>query len=339
MNRNLPKPLRGIIVPLVTPLSGRDSIDVNGLERLVSRVIKGGVSGIFILGTTGEGPGLSYRLRTEMIELTCKFNAGRVPVLAGITDTAFEESVSVARTAQLNGANGLVLAPPYYFAANQKELLSYIEHLVPELPLPVYLYNMPFQTKVFIEPDTVARASKIPGVWGIKDSSADMVYFHKLQRIFRNDPEFSLLVGPEELLAESLISGAHGGVNGGANLLPQLYVALYNKVMEGDERAVQALHKQVMDVSMSVYSVCSSGSAYLKGLKCALSLFGICSDFMAEPFGRCSSAEREAIQENLVRAGILKLEDRQKVKIQNTASARSSFSGAGCGLARDAFGE
>lgn len=96
---------------MVTPLRGRDELDLSGLEQLIERILSGGVAGIFILGTTGEGPSLSYRLRRELIERTCRQVRARVPVLVGITDTAFMESVSLARHAAAVGADALVLAP------------------------------------------------------------------------------------------------------------------------------------------------------------------------------------------------------------------------------------
>ena len=101
---DLPSPLRGVIPPMVTPLHDRDALDIAGLERLVEHILDGGVQGLFILGTTGEGPSLSYRLRTELIERTCRQVAGRVPVLVGITDTAFVESVRMAHVAAEAGA-------------------------------------------------------------------------------------------------------------------------------------------------------------------------------------------------------------------------------------------
>jgi 4-hydroxy-tetrahydrodipicolinate synthase len=79
---------------MITPLRGRDELDVAGLERLIEHIVNGGVNGLFILGTTGEGPSLSYRLRRELIERTCRLVNGRVPILVGITDTAFVESVN-----------------------------------------------------------------------------------------------------------------------------------------------------------------------------------------------------------------------------------------------------
>ena len=84
--------LPGIIPPMVTPLRSRDELDVAGLEKLLEHIVTAGVSGVFILGTTGEGPSLGYRLRRELIERICRQNRERVPVLVGITDTAFEES-------------------------------------------------------------------------------------------------------------------------------------------------------------------------------------------------------------------------------------------------------
>ena len=81
----LPRPLRGIIPPMVTPLLDRDTLDVEGLERLIEHILGGGVQGLFILGTTGEAPSLSMRLRCELIERVCEQVKGRVPVLVGIT--------------------------------------------------------------------------------------------------------------------------------------------------------------------------------------------------------------------------------------------------------------
>jgi len=300
----MPTPLRGIIPPMVTPLTDRDSLDTEGLDRLVSHMLAGGVHGLFILGTTGEAPSLSHRLRRELIERTCEHVAGRVPVLVGITDTSFVESVQVACFAADAGAQGVVLAPPYYFPAGQPELIEYIEHIVPALPLPVFLYNMPSHTKLVFEPDTVRVAADIPGVAGLKDSSANMIYFHQLQMLLADHDEFSLLIGPEELLGETLLLGGHGGICGGANLRPQLYVDLYNAAVARDLEAVATLHEQVMAISGTIYSVGLYKSSYLKGLKCALSCLGICDDFMAEPFHRFREPERRIVQEHLQTLGI-----------------------------------
>lgn len=299
MRKVLPKPLTGIIPPLVTPLTNNDLIDYKGLERLIEHTISGGVHGIFILGTTGEFASLSYKLREELIEHTCQWVKGRVPVLVGITDSAFSESLRLAKIAAKCGADAVVLAPPYYFAAGQPELLEYLQRIMVQMPLPLFLYNMPTHTKVKFMPETVRMAAEIPGIIGMKDSSSDLAYFKQVQYALRDRDDFTFMVGPEEFMAEFVLTGGHGGVNGGANMFPKLYVELYNAARNRDLDRISTLQKKVMQISSTIYNVGSFGSSYLKGLKCALSVMGLCSDFMAEPFHRFNEPEREKIKEAL----------------------------------------
>ena len=289
-------PLTGIIPPMITPLRGRDELDVAGLERLVEHIIGGGVSGLFILGTTGEGPSLSYRLRRELIQRVCQQVNRRVPILVGITDTAFVESVSVARAAAESGADALVVAPPYYLPEAQPELQEYLDHLVPELPLPLYLYNMPALTKVHFELETVRRAMGEPRIIGLKDSSGDLNYFKQAAELIKPRPDWSILIGPEEKLFDSLQLGGHGGVSGGANLFPKLYVKVVEEYRAGNLARAQELQKQIQRVSDSFYRIGKYSSSIIKGIKCALACLGICDDFMAEPFHRFRADERALVQ-------------------------------------------
>ena len=284
---------------MVTPLRGRDELDLPGLERLIEHILKGGVSGLFILGTTGEGPSLSYQLRRELIQRTCRQVQGRVPVLVGITDTAFVESLDLARHAAAAGADALVLAPPYYLPEGQPELHEYLDHLVAQLPLPLFLYNTPKLTKVQYELEALRRAMDMPRVLGLKDSSRSMSYFRDAASLLKHRPDWSLLIGPEELLAEALLAGGHGGVPGGANLFPRLYVQLCEASRNGDAPRSRQLHAQVMHVSNSLYQIGHYPSAVIKGIKCALACLGICDDFMAEPFHRFRAKERARVQEQL----------------------------------------
>ncbi|MDP6400115.1 MAG: dihydrodipicolinate synthase family protein [Candidatus Marinimicrobia bacterium] len=295
---------RGIIPPMVTPLKEWDTLDQDGMVRLIDHILSGGVHGLFLLGTTGEAPSLSHRLRKEIVQRALDQIKERIPVLVGITDTSFDESINLAEYAAEKGASAVVLAPPYYFPAGQLELLEYLEHLVPRLPLPLFLYNMPTHTKLFFEPETVKAASEIPGVIGLKDSSANMVYFHQLQQIFKDQNDFRLFIGPEELLGETLVLGGHGGVCGGGNLIPELYVELYEKSIEGDFKKMGILHERIMQISTTIYSVGKYKSSYLKGLKCSLALMGICDDFMAEPFHRFRVSERNVIRQYLIDLGL-----------------------------------
>lgn len=286
--------LQGIIPPLVTPLTDRDTLDDPGLERLVEHVVDGGVSGLFILGSTGEAPSLSYRLRRQLIRSVCKQAAGRLPVLVGITDTAFEESVALARFAAEAGATHLVLSTPYYFPAGQTELKEYIRHLVPELPLPLMLYHMPALTKVGFEPDTLRELAALEGIAGVKDSSGDLSYFREVAALKAARPDWSVLVGPEHLLVPSVALGGDGGVNGGANLFPRLFVDTWRAAKAGNETALEPLVRRI-DSLQRIYDIGKYASRHIKATKSALSILGICSDFMAEPFHRFKTPERERV--------------------------------------------
>ena len=296
MENLLKLPMSGIIPPLVTPLKDNDTLDVEGLERLIERLIAGGVHGLFILGTTGEEQSLSYHLRHEMIRETCRINRNRLPVLVCITDTSIVESIRMAQIAAECGASGVVSAPPYYFATGQPELAEFYEELVPQLPLPVFLYNMPSHTKVNFAPATIHRIAQDPRVIGFKDSSANAVYFQSVMHIMKDRPDFAMLVGPEEITAECVLMGAHGGINGGANMVPKLYVDMYNAAKAGNLEEVRRLQPIIMQISSTIYTVGQHGSSYLKGLKCALSILGVCDDFIAAPFHKFNAPEREKIR-------------------------------------------
>ena len=296
MNNKLNTPLTGIIPPLVTPLLDNDTLDIEGLERLIEHTLSGGVHGIFILGTTGEFASISYKLRRELIERVCKLVKGRVPMLVGITDSAFTESLNLAKYAANWGADAVVLAPPYYFAASQPELLEYLQRIMLQMPLPLFLYNMPSHTKMTFAPNTVKAASEIPGIIGMKDSSSDLAYFKQVQFALKDSDDFTFMVGPEEFMAEFVLTGGHGGVNGGANMFPKLYVELYQAARNHDFEKINTLQQKVMQISTTIYNVGNFGSSYLKGLKCALSVMGLCSDFMAEPFRRFNEPERKKLK-------------------------------------------
>jgi dihydrodipicolinate synthase/N-acetylneuraminate lyase len=281
---NIPRPYRAIIPPIVTPLLDVDVLDVKGLEKLVEHQIAGGVHGIFVLGTTGEAPSLSYRLRSEMLERTIALVAGRVPVLMGVTDCAYAETLRLTDLAARSGASAVVLAPPFYFSTSQGDLLRIVENFNDASPLPVFLYNIPQMTKTAFAPETVARAAQMSNIYGLKDSSGSMDYVRQILAAVQPRGEFTILLGSEHLLMEGLQIGVDGGVHGGANLFPELYVRLFNAWEANDQQEVQRLHAKVIDLGNALYDATDAEYRYIRGLKYALSAAGLCSDLPAWPF-------------------------------------------------------
>jgi 4-hydroxy-tetrahydrodipicolinate synthase len=297
-------PLQGIIPPVITPLTDDDALDQAAFEQVLERVLVGGVHGVFILGTTGEGPGLSQKLRKDVIVAAAQIIRGRVPLLVGVTDTSLVDSLSLAEFAAEHRADAVVTAGPTYFPASQDDLVRYMEQFSRDCQLPVYLYNMPSHTKVSFNVETVRRLADMPSIAGVKDSSAQMLFFQELLAIMAERPDFAVLIGPEELLAQSVLMGASGGVCGGANLYPELYVGLYNAAVAGDLRQVMELQQQVQRLSMKLYSVGEQPSAYLTGLKAALACLGIGNGRLAPPTASLLPEYQAVIEQHLRDLGL-----------------------------------
>ncbi len=291
---------KGIIPPLVTPLAGRDKLDREGFERLIERVISGGVHGLFVLGTTGEAQSLSYGLRREVIRLACKLTDRRVPVFVGITDTSSVESVKLAEIAHTEGAEALVLTAPYYFPAGQTELFAYIKDMLPRLRLPLMLYNFPGMTKIWFEIETLNYLAQLDGITGIKDSSGDITYYKEICKLKKLRPDWSIFIGPEALMSLSLDLGGDGGVSGGANVYPKLFVDCYEAKIAGDNDRVLALSAKIEEFQ-EIYTVGKYASKYIKATKCCLSVLGVCDDYMEQPFHRFRPEHRAMIEEMLGR--------------------------------------
>jgi dihydrodipicolinate synthase/N-acetylneuraminate lyase len=300
----LPRPLRGIVPPLVTPLRERDVLDHDSLTRLIEHVLGGGVSALFILGTTGEGPGLAYHLRYELIERTCELAAERVPVLVGISDTALGESLAMAEFAADAGASAVVAAPPYYLPIETRELTAYFETLARESPLPLLLYSIPICTRVAIPLETVEACLELPNVAGIKDSCGDMDHFRTLLALRTRRPDWTVLMGPEGMMAEAVLLGGDGGVNGGANLQPRLFVELYEAARAADHERVATLQRQVEKLG-AIYRHGAPVPGVIRGIKYGLSLLGLCQDVLADPLRAPTPAECDMIRQRLAELCLL----------------------------------
>lgn len=288
--------LHGIIPPLVTPLLNDNELDQEGLEKLINKLLKAGVHGIFLLGTTGEGTSLSYKLREKFIRQACSMINKEVPVMVCITDTSFDGSIEIANISKDAGADSLVVAPPYYFPIAEVEMQRYLDDLAKELPLPFLLYNMPSHTKLHMSVDTVKHAKEL-GAIGIKDSSGDMLYMIELINNFKNSGNFSIITGTEIFIPETIFQGGDGAIAGGANMFPELFVDFYNASLEKDFIKIDLLRQIVVEIYKTIYNIGNFSSRYTVGTKCALSVMGICNDYAAHPLRQLDKPQKEAIYE------------------------------------------
>ncbi|MEZ6129557.1 MAG: dihydrodipicolinate synthase family protein [Planctomycetaceae bacterium] len=295
----------GIIPPVVTPLITHDQLDVNAVDRIVNHLIAGGVNGLFVLGTTGEGPSVMYQTRYEMVERACEAAAGRVPVLVGVTDTSLAESIHLAQHAATCQAAAIVAAAPYYYATNQNGVADWFRQLADASSLPLMLYNMPGCVDIHVDIETVEALSRHANIVGVKDSSGNLEYFGQLCDRFSDNEDFAVFMGPEELIPQAVAAGADGGVCGGGNLLPQVYVDLFAAAQRGDEAQVSRLMTVVDGVFRHVYRDPSGNMNLIPALKLAMEHTGLCSRCVAPPLPAVSEEHEQQVLSQL--DGILAL--------------------------------
>jgi 2-dehydro-3-deoxy-D-pentonate aldolase len=191
-----------------------------------------------------------------------------------------------------------VAAPPYYFPVPQKNLVQFFLQLADRAELPLFLYNMPACTHSQFEFETLESLARHPRVIGLKDSSGDLDYFQAALALRAERPDWSFLTGPEHLLARSVALGGDGGVNGGANLFPHLFVQLHQAAQRGDANQVATLQAAVERLG-SIYEAGGQFAGVIQGLKAALAGQGILHNVLAEPLLPLTEPQRAEVARHL----------------------------------------
>lgn len=223
----------GIIVPILTPMHADESINHQELRRQINRLIHAGVHGIFPFGTNGEGYILSPEEKLEVLATCMDEVRSRIPVYAGTGCISTKETIRLSREAVKLGVDVLSVITPSFAAASQEELYQHYAALTEAVDKPVLLYNIPARTGNALQPETVERLARLPGIAGIKDSSGN--FDNMLQYIERTQGmDFTVLSGNDSLILWTLLAGGAGGVAGCANVFPENMVAIYRRFQAGD---------------------------------------------------------------------------------------------------------
>jgi 4-hydroxy-tetrahydrodipicolinate synthase len=289
--------LGGVIPPMITPLTASGAIDGPGIGRLVEALLAAGVAGIFVLGSSGEGPWLTATEREQVIALTARAIAGRAPLLAGVIEPSTARTVEAIRQAEAAGADAVVVASPYYFQVEATDQIAHVEAAARASQLPLVLYNIPGMTRNPIAPATVRRLLPIETLVALKDSAGDMEQFVQFLALRDEKPALRVFQGAERLAAPALLAGADGLVPGLGNLAPRLFVRMVAATRAGDEATAYELQAQ----AEALWAV-HSHSFWLEGLKYAAALLGFGSAACAGRGPTLSEHGRAAIRRLVERA-------------------------------------
>ena len=300
--------LRGVIPAMVTPMTPDGEPDERGLRSHIRFLLGEGVNGIFTLGSSGEFSHLTLGDRTAVIQTVVDEVAGRVPVVAGASESGTRQVLQMLDIAANLGADVAVVLPTYYMIPTETEVIRHYEMVLDRSPIPVLLYNNPASSRTALSFELITQLSEHPNAAGIKDSTGDFALFRRLVVAFRDHPRFRVIQGHEGHAALSYFIGAHAGQLGLANVVPSLFVDIYGAATTGELEAALKLQARV-DALSAIWSVDGDTEAsYLGSMKAALDLMGICGPDLAPPFRRLDADARERVREILERHGVLERE-------------------------------
>lgn len=240
--------LKGIIVPIVTPMNEDESVNTDELRRQIDRQIDAGIHGIFPFGTNGEGYILDFDDKKLVLETVIDQVAGRVPVYAGTGCISTKETIEQCKMAEAAGADILSVITPSFAKASQHELVEHYTKVAEAVPnMPIVLYNIPMRTGNAIEPETVVELAKIDNIIGAKDSSGDWDNLSAYIELTK-DLGFGVLSGNDALILKALKAGAKGAIAGCANVYPKNMVGIYENWAKGDLEAAETCQGNVVNL-------------------------------------------------------------------------------------------
>ena len=286
--------LHGIIAPIVTPLLAQDTLDHQGLVQLTEYVLGGGVHAIHVLGGCGEGPSLSNRLNREVIGRVCQIVRGRVPVLVGIADCAFAETVALAEHAHECKAAGLVISIPYFYSASQAELASYIRHLHHEIKLPFALCSGYSQASTQLSAQVINDLLDLPLFFGLVSSAVPQRSYQAAMVGKQESKVPKFMTRPEELFDGISIDAVCGVMADCANLFPKLFVDWFEARKERDDQN-SSFYQMVIEQLSEIFRIGGESASVIKSLKAGLAHLNVCGDLAAEPFQPLEESENAAI--------------------------------------------
>lgn len=262
--------IKGVVVPILTPIDADERIDEARLRAQVDYVIDGGVSGILAFGSNGE----FYMVEEDEMERGLKLMvdqaAGRVPVYFGIGAISTRKCCRLAQMAAANGAAGISVLQPMFLKPTYAELLRHFKTIAGSVPgVPMLLYNNPGRVGYTLTADLVDElAHTVDNIVGMKDTSGDITLTSEFIRRTR-DVDFKVFGGKDTLLYASLCHGAVGGVCTAANFMPELITDVYNKFAAGDLKGSLEAQFKLNPVRLSMdaasFPVAAKDMANLRG--------------------------------------------------------------------------
>ncbi|MCD6139746.1 MAG: 4-hydroxy-tetrahydrodipicolinate synthase [Thermococcus sp.] len=288
----------GVFVPHITPFDEEEKINEEMLRELVHYFADAKLNGLVTLGSNGEFPYLSFEEKLKVLKIVREESS--LPIIAGVAENSTRETIKLAKEAWDIGVDGLLIAPPYYFKPNVRELFAHYSRIAYEVEAPILLYNVPKFTTINIDIDVVEKlVEEHSNIVGIKDSSGSIGRVAELIR--RVGGKISILAGTADLMYPSWVLGAHGAVVAVANVAPRLCVELYNAFREQRyqrARRLQLMINYLNEVVVKKYNQISA-------IKEAMRMCGLEVGYPRMPALPLDEKALEDIEKTLIEIGLI----------------------------------
>lgn len=300
--------IRGVIVPILTPFNADETVDVESLRSLVGYLLRNGVHGIWVSGTTGEFANMSDSERVRSIKTVVEEVAGRVPVIGNVSGGSTRLTGDFAQQVSDIGLDGVAATPPYYYVNSQDELLDHYRYIRDRVELPLWIYNIPQTVKTVVEPGTMATLAAEGAVVGVKDSSGAGELLAQLN-VLCDQGGITLLrfLGSMFRITSAGAVGADGVIPGIGNLIPEVCSRGWEAGVNGNMEDVRQCDAALI-IATKVARVARGGSpnaASLGAMKSCLKIMGILSDdTVSKPFRPLSLEEKKRLPALLMELGL-----------------------------------
>ena len=292
----------GIHVPTVTPFTPEGKIDNQGIRLLTNFFIDAGVRCLVPTANNGEQPHLTVSEKKQIWEKTLEAASGKIAVVPSITGNSTEEVVEHAKIAESIGADGVMLAPPYYFRLNDNELFEHFSTVAKAIRIPLMIHNEPVIFKVDVMPSLVAKLNRIENIQLIKESTDNTQRIHEIIRLCGDN--MTVVVAGGGTALESLLLGAKAWMTGLNNFLPKIAVTMYRFAVL--EKKVDAARKVYFEKVLPVHSCMKEIGKPVPTVKYALELLGIPVGNTRKPLQPLSDSEKGHLRATLRDIGVFR---------------------------------
>ncbi len=263
--------IQGILTPNLVPFLDDGRINEDELRRLINWLIEKGVSGLYPNGSTGEFIRLSFEERKRVIRIVVEETRGRVPVLAGASESNLTMILEACKTYADLGCVAVSVTGPYYYKVSQESIEHFFRELARRSPIDILLYNIPQFSNEISLPVVTRLALDCSRIVGVKDSSRDFPRFlSTLHHVKPQRPDFACLIGCDEILFPSLLMGADGGTLATSGVVPEVFMKLYREALAGHWEEAKRIQFKALDlIDAMLY-----GTNFPEGFRVGMSLRG-----------------------------------------------------------------